>query len=73
MLEAKGYNPQVNVIDKQATKFIKKNLTEKGCTLQLVEQHNHQVNGAECTIQTFKEAFIHIGHHQQQISPPTMG
>ncbi len=58
MLEAKGYKPKVNVTDNQATKYIKKFLTEKGCQLQLVEPHNHHVNAAEQAIQTFKDAFI---------------
>ena len=47
MLEAKGYKPKVNVMDNQATKYIKKFFTEKGCQLQLVEPHNHRVNAAE--------------------------
>ena len=58
MLEAKGYKPKVNVMDNQATKYIKKFLTEKGCQLQLVEPHNHRVNAAERAIQRFKDAFI---------------
>jgi len=33
MLEAKGYKPKVNVMDNQATKYIEKFLTEKGCNL----------------------------------------
>ena len=58
MLEAKGYKPQVNVIDNQATKFIKQFFTKNRCTLQLVEPNNHRVNAAECTIHMFKDAFI---------------
>jgi len=58
MLEAKGYKPKVNVMDNQATKYIKKFLTKNGCKLQLVEPHNHRVNAAERAIQTFKDAFI---------------
>jgi len=57
-LEAKGYKPKMNVMDNQATKYIKKFLTEKECGLQLVEPHNHRVNAAERAIQTFKDAFI---------------
>jgi len=45
-------------MDNQATKYIKKFLTEKECGLQLVEPHNHRVNAAERAIQTFKDAFI---------------
>ncbi len=48
----------MNVMDNQATKHIKKFLTEKGCDLQIVEPHNHRVNAAERVIQTFKDAFI---------------
>ncbi len=44
MLEAKRFTPKVNVMDNQATKYIEKILTEKGCQLQLVEPRNHCVN-----------------------------
>ena len=57
-LEAKGYKPKMNVMDTQATKYIKKFLTKKECNLQLVEPHNHRINAAERAIQTFKDAFI---------------
>ncbi len=46
------------VMDNQATKYIKKFLTEKEYDLQLVELHNHRVNTTEWAIQTFKDAFI---------------
>jgi hypothetical protein len=48
----------MNVMDNQATKYIKKFLTKKECDLQVVEPHNHRVNAAEHAIQTFKDAFI---------------
>jgi len=57
-LEAKGYKPKMNVMDNQATKYIKKFLTKMECDLQVVEPHNHRVNPAERAIQTFKDAFI---------------
>jgi hypothetical protein len=57
-LGSKGYKPKMNVMDNQATKYIKKFLTKKECDLQLVEPHNHRVNAAERAIQTFKDAFI---------------
>jgi hypothetical protein len=57
-LEAKGYKPKMNVMDNQATKYIKKFLTKKECELQVVEPHNHHVNTTERAIQTFKDAFI---------------
>jgi hypothetical protein len=57
-LAAKGFKPKLNVMDNQATKHIKKILTNNKCKLQLVEPHNHCVNAAERAIQTFKDAFI---------------
>ena len=57
-LEEKGYKPKMNVMDNQATKYIKKFPPEKESNLQLVEPHNHRVNAAERAIQTFKDAFI---------------
>jgi hypothetical protein len=55
---AKGFKPKLNIMDNQATKPIKKVLTEHDCKLQVVEPHNHRVNAAERAIQTFKGAFI---------------
>ncbi len=57
-LEKKGYKPKMNVMDNQATKYIKKFLTEKECNLQIVKPHNHCDNAAERAIQTCKDAFI---------------
>ncbi len=57
-LTVKGFKPKLNVMDNQATKQIKKNLTENDCKLQVVEPHNHRVNAAKQAIQTFKAAFI---------------
>jgi hypothetical protein len=57
-LAVKGFTLKLNVMDNQATKHIKKFLTENKCKLQLVEPHNHRVNAAEHAIQTFKDAFI---------------
>jgi hypothetical protein len=59
-LTAKGFKPKLNVMDNQATKHIKKILTENKCKLQLVEPHNHRVNAAERAIQTFEDAFIAV-------------
>jgi len=50
-VEAKGYKPKINVMDNQATKYIKKFLINKECSLQLVEPHNHRVNALERAIQ----------------------
>ena len=57
-LEGKGYKPKMNVMDNQATKYITKFLTKKGCKLLVVEPHNHRVNVAERAMQTFQDAFI---------------
>jgi hypothetical protein len=57
-LAAKGFTPKLNVMDNQATKHIRKFLTDHECKLQLVEPHNHRINAAERAIQTFKDAFI---------------
>ena len=46
-LEAKGYKLKMNIMNDQATKFIKKFLTKKECDLQVVESHNHRMNTAE--------------------------
>ncbi len=38
-LAVKGFKPKLNVMDNQATKHIKKTLTNNKCKLQLVEPH----------------------------------
>jgi hypothetical protein len=58
LLKLKGYKIRLNVMDNQATKVIKKFLDEEQCSLLLVEPHNHHVNAAKCTIQTFNVHFI---------------
>ncbi len=57
-LTTKGFKPKLNLMDNQATKSIKKLLSENKCELQLVKPHNHRVNVAEHAIQTFQDAFI---------------
>jgi hypothetical protein len=57
-LVSKGYSPKINMMDNQATKAINSYLTPQQCRLQLVKPGNHQVNAAECAIQTFKNHFI---------------
>jgi hypothetical protein len=58
VLTAKGLKPKINIMDNQATKHIKKFLTEQQCKMQLVEPHNHGMNAAKRAIQTYKDAFI---------------
>ncbi len=57
-LTVKGFKPKLNIIDNQATKYIKKILSKNKCELQLVEPHNHRVNATERAIQTLKDTFI---------------
>ena len=40
-LTAKGFKPELNVMNNQATKHIKKYLTKNDCKLQVAEPHNH--------------------------------
>ena len=58
MLEKKGFKVKLNIMDNQATKHIKKFLTEKECKLQLVEPGNKRLNASERAIQTWKDAMI---------------
>ncbi len=48
----------MNVMDNQASHQIKRFITTQECDLLLVQPHNHQVNAAECAIQTFKDHFV---------------
>ena len=57
-LTKKGFNVKLNIMDNQATKYIKQFLNKNYCRLQLIEPHNHRVNAAERTIQTFKDASV---------------
>ncbi len=57
-LNKRGFKVKLNVMDNQATKFIKQFLVKQDFKLQLVKPHNHRVNTAKHVIQTFKDAFI---------------
>ena len=57
-LVAKGHKLLLNITDNQATKPLKKFLTEKKCNWQFLEPNNHQVNSVERAIQTFKNHFV---------------
>ena len=59
MLKKKGFTVKLNIMDNQATKHIKKFLTEKECKLQLVEPGNKRLNASERAIQTWKDALSH--------------
>jgi hypothetical protein len=45
-------------MDNQASCIIKQFLTLKQCELMLIKPHNHHMNAAKHTIQTFKNHFI---------------
>ncbi len=57
-LKSKGHKIEVNVMDNQASKVIKKYLTIQQWDNLLVELSNHRVNAAERAIQMFKVHFI---------------
>jgi hypothetical protein len=57
-LTKKGFKLKLNVMDNQATKYIKQFLDKNKFKSQLIEPHNYCVNAAEQAIQTFKDAFI---------------
>jgi hypothetical protein len=46
-LAEKGFKSKLNIMDNQAMKHIKKNLSEEECKLQLVKPHNHCMNAAK--------------------------
>ena len=45
-------------MDNMASKAVQALLEEEKISLQLVEPHNHRINGMEQVIQTFKNHFI---------------
>ena len=57
-LTDRGWTPKFNVMDNEASTAIKKLLTQRDDTFQLVKPHNHCVNAAERVIHTFKNHFI---------------
>ena len=57
-LTEKGYKPQFNVTDNQATTPLKEYLKKEDCAWQFVEPTNHRVNAAERAIQAYKNHMI---------------
>jgi hypothetical protein len=53
-----GLQPQLNILDNEASKAIKPAIMKAGANYQLVEPNNHCVNAAERAIRTFKNHFI---------------
>lgn len=57
-LERKGFKPQFNVLDNEASNAITKFLKSTDIKWQFVPPNEHRVNAAERAIQTFKNHFI---------------
>ena len=56
----RGFAPNHQRLDNEASAAFKSNLRQKGIDFQLVPPHNHRRNAAERAIQTFKNHFISI-------------
>jgi hypothetical protein len=57
-LNTRGYVPTLNVMDNECSKAVETHIRSNNMGIHLVPPHNHQVNGAERAITTFKEHFI---------------
>jgi hypothetical protein len=74
LLESKGFNIKLNIMDNEASTIIKKYLTMKDCNQMLVKPHNHRMNAAERAIQTFKAHFISaLATTDSKFPPSTLG
>ena len=58
MLQQKGTNPSLHVLDNECLKVINRFVAYQQTTIQLVEPHNHRVNAAEVAVKTAKYHFI---------------
>lgn len=56
----RGFTPNHQRLDNEASTAYKSNLRRKGIDFQLVPPHNHRRNAAERAIQTFKNHFVAI-------------
>lgn len=57
-LEKRGFKPKFNIMDNVESKAVQAYLQDEKIGTQLVEPHNHRINVAERTVQTFKNIFI---------------
>jgi hypothetical protein len=57
-LVERGFKPQLQKLDNEASKALKRSIREKGIDYQLVPPQIHRQNAAERAIQTFKNHFI---------------
>ena len=58
ILQQKGSNPSLRVLDNECLKAIKTFVADQQTAIQLVEPHNHRVNAAEVPVKTAKYHFI---------------
>ena len=58
LLTKRGFAPKLHMLDNEASKALKNQITKTGAKYQLVEPHNHRVLAAERCIRTFKNHFI---------------
>ena len=58
ILQQKGTNPSLHVLDNECSKAIKTFVADQQTVIQLVEPHNHRVNTAEVSVKTAKYHFI---------------
>jgi hypothetical protein len=56
-MTSKGFKPKLQTMDNEASAALKKYVTEKEMSYQLVPSHCHRANAAEREIRTFKENF----------------
>jgi hypothetical protein len=64
-LVKRGFKPQLQKLDNEASKALKHSIRDKGIDYQLVPPHAHRRNAAERAIQTFKN------HLSRASAPPT--
>ena len=58
MLQQKGSNPSLHVLDNKCSTAIKTFVADQQTAIQLVEPHNHRVNTAEVAVKTAKYHFL---------------
>ena len=57
-IKAHNCKPKLNIMDNEASKAVKRYITNVNVNYQPVEPNNHLVNAAECEIGTFKNHFV---------------
>jgi hypothetical protein len=57
-LTDRGFKPQLNILDNEASTALKRAILKRDATIHLVEPNNHRVNAAKRAIRTYKNHFI---------------